>query len=660
MGDHGRGAPGEGASVQIVLCMDTEGPCADPGRPELLATWAAVDRAMDRLFDPGFRARFPDRTGGHLRIGWFFLTWSGFTTNPRQRAMGYHAVRDHYCGRWGAAITRFGDEHCWHYHHPAASGVGNEWGLEWRQPREYDQILSRQILERDWFPACYRAGGTIMDNESSRWVDAWFPIDYSNRAPVQVPGLVDWSTGPAEWALYHPSPEDFRQPGTGRRRMARTLDLETHISLLSDADISQAFERAAAGRRALLAVFDHDYRDIADRLDQFRSRVAEVAARYPDVCWQYAAPIEAVRRYLEAAPPRPLRIEAMRRGASVWVWTSEPIHQSVPWLSVQMRDGSVQHVAEGLTRVDQTHWRWDPPPEREWVAAGFGASTDLGTSATVRITPSDEGPRGFGDSVVESDGRHPRSIWQHSTLFPELCVERASGDAPETDSVAQAVAWLGPRLAPGMRVLDAGCAAGHAWHTLRPLGIEYHGVDASGRAIDIGRSALWRAGLTADRLRALDIIDLPPAERYDAVLCLNTLLYFPDFRQPLEALARAADRWLVVRASFGDRTEVRYLPDVLLAPGFETLRAYFSIFGRADVEAFLAAEGFELEWQADRRQTEKFGGQPEVVGGIAIPYEFLLAQRVRPRPAPADILGDTLTEVARGWRERRAGGPRRP
>ena len=36
------------AEVQIVVCIDTEGPCADPGNPELLANWGAVDAAMDK------------------------------------------------------------------------------------------------------------------------------------------------------------------------------------------------------------------------------------------------------------------------------------------------------------------------------------------------------------------------------------------------------------------------------------------------------------------------------------------------------------------------------------------------------------------------------------------------------------------------------------
>ena len=120
---------------------------------------------------------------------------------------------------------------------------------------------------------------------------------------------------------------------------------------------------------------------------------------------------------------------------------------------------------------------------------------------------------------------------------------------------------------------------------------------------------------------------MPPDERYEAVVSLSTLLYAPDYRLPLEAMARAASRVLVVRSSFGEETTVRYLADTLLEPGFQELRGYFSIFSRREVEAFLEEEGFAVEWVEDRRQRERFGGEPEIVGGVPLPYEFLVAER---------------------------------
>ena len=612
--------------VHVVVCMDTEGPCADPGNPELLGTWEQVDAAMDKLFDDGFRRAFADPAGGHVRFGWFFLTWTGFTSNPRSRALGHHAVRDHYLERWGPRLHELGDEQCWHYHHPPVSGVGNEWGLDWSSSDEHDRILSRQLLEREWWPVCFRAGGTIVSPASSRWVDSWFPFDYSNRAPVDVPGLVDWSSGVAEWTLYHPDAEDFRRPGAGRRRMARCLDLRTGVHAVDEADVEEAFARAETGEPAILAVFDHDYRDIAGRLDGFRALVHEVAGRHPGVEWRYAAPVEAARAALAVSQPRRLALEAAVSGGRVHIWSTEPVFQSVPWLAVRSADGDVLHVEEGLLRVDETRWVWEPT--FDWVDAGFAVSTDGGESATVRITPETGPGDVFLTRTTEGHPQHPRSIWEHTKAYTRSAVARSGGLEAELDSARQAQGILAARLQPGESVLDVGCGAGHLWRSLADQRVEYHGIDAHRRAIEIGRLTLADTGLPPSRLRTLAIEDLPPDERYDAVVSLSTLLYAPDFRLPLEAMARAARRVLVVRSSFGERTDVRYLPDVLLEPGFEKLNAYFSIFARGDVEDFLRTEGFRVEWIEDVRQRERFGGEPEVVGGIPLPYEFLVAERV--------------------------------
>jgi SAM-dependent methyltransferase len=640
-------------TVHVVVCMDTEGPCVDPGDPELLADWDAVDTAMDKLFDERFRTRHRDPFGGHIRFGWFFLTWTGFTTNPRGRDFGYHRVRDHYLERRRDAMAAYGDEQCWHYHHPAASGVGNEWGLDWSVAREYEQILSRQVLDRDWFPSCFRAGGTILTPESSRWVDAWFPVDYSNRAPVVLPDYVDWSTGIADWRLYHPAAEDFRREGSEHRRMARCLDLVTGLHRLDDADVEAAFVRAEGGEPAILSCFEHDYRDIAARLDAFAGQVESAAARHPAVPWRYAGPVEAVRGYLDAPRQPLLELDAAVLDGEVHIRSSEPLHQSIPWLALES-GGEVVHVEDGVMRLEPTRWRWRPPEGLRWSRLGIGGSTDLGESAAIVIEPGDGPGALFLRTPTTASAAQPRSIWDHSKYFVELGVARASGEAEEMDAARQAADLLSGRLEPGMTVLDVGSAAGHLERSLARLEVEYHGIDPSERAIELGRVYGTRRGLARARLRALPIDRLPADELYDAVVSLSTLQYLPSFHRPLEAMARAARRWLVVRAGFGERTEIRFLPDVLLEPGFETMRAYFNVYARDEVEAFLAAEGFAVTWEEDRRQHDRFGGEPEVVGGIPMPYAFLLAERVAPPPGRDAVLGQELAAVADEWQWSRA------
>lgn len=637
--------------------MDTEGPCDDPDKPELNATWERVDACMDKLFAPAFREVHPDPQGGLLRVGWFFLTWTGFRTNPRNRPFGYHRVRDHWLERWGTEMARYGDEQCWHYHHPSESGIGNEWGLDWTRFREYERIVSRQILEREWFPVCFRAGGTILDGISSRWVDAWFPFDFSNRAPRAVEGLVDWSTGVDRWTIYHPDPEDFRRPGPGRRRMGRSLDRRSWVHELTQADVDAAFEQAAAGQPAILSCFDHDSRDIADGVDTYRAMVADAASRHPQVPWRYAGPVEAMRNFLDVAAPPRLELEASVLDSDVFVRSSAPIFQPFPWFALR-RSQAVEHVTEDVVRVDETSWRWTPEPDSEWDELGIGASTDLGASAVAIVRPWDSpGRYRLRRRPFEESPTSPSSIWAYSKLFPELSIARASGAAPEMDSARQTVEILRAHLAPGATVLDVGSAAGYLWRSLHRIGLDYHGIDGEEHAVEIGRRFLSRDGLPQSRLRAIPLERLPRGERYDAVVSLSTLMYFPDFHQPLELMARAADRLLVIRSLFGERNEVRWLPDILLEPDFQDMRAYFNVYARDEVADFLGSEGFTVEWVEDDRRRKKFGGAAEVVGGIDLPYEFLVAERVRPRPSAEAILGDTFGEAARAWREEGAGGP---
>ena len=159
--------------------------------------------------------------------------------------------------------------------------------------------------------------------------------------------------------------------------MARTLELETSVYALSSDDVAAAFERAASGRPAILSCFDHDYRDIADRVDGFRALVADVAARYPQVPWRYAGPLDAGRRFLGAPRPPALELEAAVSGGAVHIWSSAPLFQPTPWIAVRRGD-EVEHVVRDVLRLDERHWCWTP--DGDWAEA----AVDLGALQAVR------------------------------------------------------------------------------------------------------------------------------------------------------------------------------------------------------------------------------------------------------------------------------------
>lgn len=358
----------------------------------------------------------------------------------------------------------------------------------------------------------------------------------------------------------------------------------------------------------------------------------------------------------DSSPPPRLVLNALRYGQTVTIWSSEPLQALSLGIATRRQDRPDQPLDAAPAQLSPTRWRWSMPDHLSRFELNVVGSTPAGVTAETSIVDLADGSARILPRPLLVDPVHPNAITEYSELFARSCVLRSTGEAPEQDSVLQVKELLHQRLQSGCSVLDVGCAAGHAWRSLRELGLDYFGIDPYTRAIEIGRLTLGAQGLPTERLRDIRLEDLPPAELYDAVISVSTLLYFPMFHEPLALMARAAKKWLIVRSSFADDTTIRYLPDILLEPGYERLHAYFNIYSRNEVERFLKGKGFNVAWLPDHRQTQKFEGVPESVGGINLPYEFLVAERVRAREH-VDQLSDHFAHVLTAWREQAAGGP---
>ena len=384
-------------NLHVVLAIDTEGPVYDPKNPGLLSDWAQVDDFLARVFRESYRRQCLDSCSGGLVISWFVLNWTGFSSNPVRRDFGYHRIHDHYMESWGKKMQEFNDGIYWHYHHPSPSGIANEWCKDWSANREYLNILNRLVVDRAYFPSVFRAGGTIETNEMSSWLEQWIPFDYSNRAGrlnwdsrdssgVCLRDLCDWSRAPSEWGAYHPSFDDYQQPGSMRRAIFRCLDLCTGVYSLSESDIDAAFVRAQEGEDTILAVFDHDYRDRADLfVESFLQPLQRVASRYPNVCWRYTNALEAaqsVLRYPKAKRPRfAVFYEPGREAFSI---ASESLlFSSTPYVACKYVD-SGEYSCEKVVPVANRNWLLplsDKARKRVIGIAGSDAYGNVGVSS---------------------------------------------------------------------------------------------------------------------------------------------------------------------------------------------------------------------------------------------------------------------------------------
>lgn len=361
-------------NLYVVTAIDTEGPIDDPRKPDILNSWERVDALVSKLFGKGFRNAVMDSDGKGIIISWFILTLTGFKTNPFNRPMGYHQVFDHYTQKYGEAMKAHGDGIYWHYHQPAISGIGNEWCNDWIHTNEYDNILARLLLERQFFPACFRAGGRIENNDTSWWLEDTIPFDYSccsgniNWDNIESDGhrlkeVCDWSAAPADWSWYHPSSDSYQLNGSQRRYIFRCPDLASPTHTLRDDDIRRAFERADGGNHTVLAFFEHDRRDnVLDKFMDVYHRIDTISSEYPDVTWRYTNAQDAAVSVcgLEGEDVPSFSIERYH-DHRILITARSPIWGKVPFVAISDGDGSICRRA-GLTTVGKYKWLTDPVP----------------------------------------------------------------------------------------------------------------------------------------------------------------------------------------------------------------------------------------------------------------------------------------------------------
>ena len=379
--------------------------------PHLLAyndTWDKVDAMLAASMSEAFRTASRDSFGGGWVYNWFCVDHVDYDVNPRRRDLGYHNVFDHYRRLLAGDGCRDGLH--FHYH---PHGFGKEahrcathW---WANSASLLQVLGRRVIDRHWFPAAHRPGFHVTRPDSHWFLEQHIPFDFANQAladedgePAQSPLAAgrfgDWRRAPAVWQPYHPDHDDYQVAGRCRRWIARCLNIGTRFRLLRERDVRQAFQEAAAGLPVILAVTNHDFRDLRRDVDEVRVLLARVAADFPGTAYRFCEAIEAFRGALDLPCPAPcdleLRITAAGDGAHVLDVTARtPTFGPQPWLALRTATGSYHHDNFDI-EVPFQRWRYvfdaETFPLRALDRVGVAAS-NAGGVTTVAVLDAASG-----------------------------------------------------------------------------------------------------------------------------------------------------------------------------------------------------------------------------------------------------------------------------
>ncbi len=307
-----------------------------------LTCWKEIDDILSECTSEAFRTKYCSSDGSPYTFSWFVYDHhEGFTDNPRFHEVGTHKIFDHYMDLF-LKKNEFNDGVYWHYHHPSINGHALEANTCWTNSTTHEEIIARRIIERKWYFSCFRAGLHLERNDVSRWLEMFFPFDFSARYTeddsVYPPGSdFDWRGCPNKWGAWHPDWSDYRKQGGMRRWLFRCTDLWTYLNILTEEEVSEAFEQALQNGDSVLTYYNHDYRDIRYEIRGGYEVIRKVAERYPDVEWKFVTAVEAAQSHLGFQPDKP-KLTCELNGDLLHVRCKGKIFGPQPFLAIQERN----------------------------------------------------------------------------------------------------------------------------------------------------------------------------------------------------------------------------------------------------------------------------------------------------------------------------------
>lgn len=273
-------------------------------------TWDKVENMLQDCLSSEFRNKFKDSTGNGWIYNWHCVDHVDYETNPRRRDMGYHNIFDEY-KRILKNSNSFQDGFQFHYHpHPMLKHA-HLCATRWLGPTDkLFQVLSRRIIDRNWFPAVNRPGFQVNRPDSHWFLEQFIPFDYATLAmepskedsqqfDFSAGRSGDWRRSPITWEPYHPDHDDYQKIGNCRRIITRCLNIGTRAYLMDEKEVRRAFEESRENKNVILSFANHDFRDLREDVLEAHHLLTKVSKDYEDVEFVYCEGVNAMRKAMK-------------------------------------------------------------------------------------------------------------------------------------------------------------------------------------------------------------------------------------------------------------------------------------------------------------------------------------------------------------------------
>ena len=130
-------------------------------------------------------------------------------------------------------------------------------------------------------------------------------------------------------------------------------------NILSDEEITKAFERSNNSIDTLLSFTNHDFRDMYKETSSVIKRIKDISENYPDVQIIPIDALTACRKVLKLKPSLPKLncvINNFEKSSELIVISDGSIHGSQPFLAFKLQNGS--YVYDNFDKIGDKRWRF--------------------------------------------------------------------------------------------------------------------------------------------------------------------------------------------------------------------------------------------------------------------------------------------------------------
>ena len=274
---------------------------ADKLTRETIGTKKKLIKNLKLIGSRNFRSKYLDDFKGKWVYNWFILNHNGWNgKNPRKRILGPFGVFDLYKNLSKSTFFKK-DGYYFHYHPKPLSEDYHRAGYTVSNSDHLTSTLARLLIDKDYFPSCFRAGHTAERFDLHIFLEQWIPFDYSNHSlktnklKNNTVRFGNWKYASKKWLPYHPDFYDYQKKGNCNRLIIRSLPIFSRNYCINDKDVSEAFLEAKKSGKAILSFFGHDFKNMEKEIQIIREKIFKFKKKYKDVKIKFSRAIDAVR-----------------------------------------------------------------------------------------------------------------------------------------------------------------------------------------------------------------------------------------------------------------------------------------------------------------------------------------------------------------------------